>query len=104
MCDKPVGDGENVLNTAAGLLDWKTRTTVKVIVPTVYSKVKWARRRLCESELGHVMDYPGDKLETLLPAQVRKLLLSPIPGKLLAIAVASLTLTLEGGTSHSPEA
>jgi hypothetical protein len=38
------------LNTASGHLDWKLWFG-KVLVPTVYSKVKWAKRKLHPKEL-----------------------------------------------------
>jgi hypothetical protein len=103
MCDKPMQQAADPLNMVDGLVDRKTRGTVKVVVPTVYSKDKWAQRRLGDSELGHAMDYPGDKIKKLLPTQLQKLLAAPVPGKSLAIAIASLTLTLEGGASMTAE-
>jgi hypothetical protein len=62
MCDPPdeMKQGEK---TAAGLVDWKTRRSCWVTVPTVYSKDKWATRKLTCVELGRVMDLPGDKVE-----------------------------------------
>jgi hypothetical protein len=46
-------------------------------VPTVYSKDKWAQRRLGESELGHTMDYPGDKIQNIIAYPITKTLECP---------------------------
>jgi hypothetical protein len=62
MCDPP-DESKGELNTAGGLVDWKMRRSCWVAVPTVYSKEKWAPRKLTDVELGHVMDLPGDKVE-----------------------------------------
>jgi hypothetical protein len=62
MCEILV-DEDDGINTAKGLLDWKSRRTVWVTVPTVYSKDRWAVRRLAPQELRHAMELPGDKIE-----------------------------------------
>lgn len=48
----------DTLNTAEGLLDWSRRYDL-VKVPTVYSKTKWASRRLNSKELCDALDVPG---------------------------------------------
>jgi hypothetical protein len=92
MCDEPDEEGD-LSNTAKGLLDWKGRLTASVIVPTVYSKVKWAKRRLSLEELGHAGDIPGDKVEGMGAGSLKVIVQGPVPGKLLASIAASLKRT-----------
>eukprot|EP00978_Attheya_sp_CCMP212_P038956 scaffold198227_cov75-Attheya_sp.AAC.3 len=47
------------LQVAGGLLDWKRRSE-EVVVPTVFSKSKWVKRRLIPKELGSALDTPSD--------------------------------------------
>eukprot|EP00978_Attheya_sp_CCMP212_P008743 scaffold20529_cov53-Attheya_sp.AAC.4 len=47
------------LQVAGGLLDWKRRSE-EVVVPTVFSKSKWVKRRLLPKELGSALDIPSD--------------------------------------------
>jgi hypothetical protein len=56
-----------VLQAAGGLLDWKSRTE-EVVVPTVYSKSKWVRRKLIPKELGAALDIPSDVMSAGLRA------------------------------------
>jgi hypothetical protein len=73
MCDIP-GDEDNNLNTAKGLLDWTSRRTTWVAVPTVYSKEKWLVRKLGPQELGHAINLPGDKIEGMKAEVLDKVL------------------------------
>jgi hypothetical protein len=61
MCDEP-REGEPTMDTAKGLLNWQTRLTATIILPTVYSRERWARRRLSLKELGHASDIPRVRL------------------------------------------
>jgi hypothetical protein len=95
MCDIP-GDKDNNLNTAKCLLDWKSRRTMWVTVPTVYSKEKWVVRKLGPQELGHAMDLPGDKIEGMHAEVLNKVLNGSVPGKLMALVAARLEITESG--------
>ena len=99
----PPGEADVTLNTAKGLLDWKERRSAKVKLPTVYSKNKWAERRLGPQEIGHAMDVPGDKIENMNDKLLDRVLDGRAPGKLLAMIASSLQLTQEGGCSMEPE-
>jgi hypothetical protein len=102
MCEAP-GEGEETLNTAKGVLDWKERRRARVKLPTVCSRDKWAIRRLGLQELGHAMDIPGDKIENMSPKVLDQVLDGRAPGKLLALIVASLQVTIENGDCKDPE-
>ena len=47
------------MNTARDLLQWKKRFDTKVCLPTIYSKDKYAERRLSDIELADALDLPG---------------------------------------------
>jgi hypothetical protein len=79
MCEIPV-DKDGTINTAKGLLDWKSRRKAWVTVPTVYSKDRWAVRRLAPQELGHAMDLPGGKIEGMNVEILDKVLNGSVPG------------------------
>jgi hypothetical protein len=93
MCDEPTGEG-SMLDTAKGLLNWGTRLTASITMPTVYSKDRWARRRLTLEELGHAADIPGDKVEGMGAGSLKVAVNAPVPGKLLALIANSLRKTL----------
>jgi hypothetical protein len=92
MCEIPV-DKDDGINTAKGLLDWKSRRTAWVTVPTVYSKDIW---------LGHAMDLPGDKIEGMNVEVLDKVLNRSVPGKLMALVAASLEITESGACAKEP--
>jgi hypothetical protein len=92
MCNEP-GDKGYSLNTAKGLLDWRGRLTASVIMPTVYSRDKWAKRRLSLQELGHKADIPGDKVEGMGAGSLQATVQGPVPGKLLALIAGRLRQT-----------
>jgi hypothetical protein len=75
--------------------------TASIVIPTVYSKDKWARRKLSLEELGHAADIPGDKVEGMGVGSLKVVAVAgSIPGKLLALIANSLRKTLgkgEGG-------
>lgn len=48
------------LNTASRNLDWNLRFRKVLVLPTVYSKVKWARWKLHPKELLNALDVPSD--------------------------------------------
>jgi hypothetical protein len=52
-----------------------------VIVPTVYSKIMWAERRLTDFELADVLDLPGTLRKRSRPTQLGKIRNMAIPGK-----------------------
>jgi hypothetical protein len=104
MCVGVPDDKEARLNTAIGLLDWKTRCMAWVTVRTVYSKKKWASRRLGPQELGHTMDLPGDKIEGMSAEVLDKVVLSgSVPGKLMVLVAGSLEITESGESAFEPE-
>jgi hypothetical protein len=68
VTDVTMGNGKKVaipsleeptLGTARGLIDWKNRF-MPVLVPSVYSKTEWVRRRLVPKEFSAVLDIPAD--------------------------------------------
>jgi hypothetical protein len=69
------------LNTASGHLNWKQRFG-KVLVPTVYSKEKWATRRLHPKELLSALDVPADIQGKITTGIVHRFTEMPIPGKI----------------------
>lgn len=71
----------DTLNTAEGLLDWSRRYDL-VKVPTVYSKTKWASRRLNSKELCDALDVPGWLSAVTSEHQRKSLTDLSIPGKL----------------------
>jgi hypothetical protein len=71
---------ERALNTASGHLDWKRRFD-KVLVPTVYSKTKWARRRLHPKEILRALDIPADVQDAITAGIVEYFVQMPVPGK-----------------------
>ena len=75
-------------NTAGGLLQWGRRFG-KVIVPTVYSKVMWAERRLTDIELADVLDLPGTFRKRLKPSQLAKVSGMCVPGKVVVALLES---------------
>ena len=89
--DPPVvGKGSvEALNTALGLLQWKRRFD-RVCVPTVYSKDKWALRRLSDVELADVLDLPGTMRKRMNIGQLAKLSKLNVPGKVMAAVIDSL--------------
>jgi hypothetical protein len=102
MCEPP-GEGDDTLNTAKGVLDWKEQRRARVKLPTVYSKEKWAERRLGFEELGHAMDIPGDKIEKMCPRVLDQVLEGRAPGKLLSLITGSLQVTMENDKCKEPE-
>jgi hypothetical protein len=96
MCPEP-GEDKPSLDTAKGLLNWGTQMTATVVVPTVYSRDNWARRRLSLEELGHAADIPGDKVEGMGVGSLKSAVSGLIPGKLLALIANSLRNTLGEG-------
>jgi hypothetical protein len=84
------------------LLDWKFRRTAWVTVPTVYSKEKWALRKLGPQELGDAMDLSGDKIEGMKAEVLDKVLNGSVPGKLMALVAASLEITESGACAREP--
>jgi hypothetical protein len=62
-------------------LDWKTRFG-KVLVPTVYSKVHWARRRLHPKELLSAVDVPADVKSRITGGIVNMCTNIPVLGKI----------------------
>jgi hypothetical protein len=53
---------EPTLGTARGLVEWKDRF-LPVLVPSVYSKTEWVRRKLVPKELSAVLDIRLTSLE-----------------------------------------
>jgi hypothetical protein len=102
MCEIPVEKDGAINSTAKGLLDWKSRRTAWVTVPTVYSKDRWAVRRLAPQELGHAMDLPGNKIEGINVEVLDKVLNGSVPGKLMALVAASVEITDSGACSKEP--
>jgi hypothetical protein len=74
-------DFENrALNNASRHLDWKRRFD-KVLVPTVYSKFKWARQKLHPKEV--LSAVPVDGVQSKITGGiVQHFLKMPIPGKI----------------------
>ena len=70
------------LNTASGLLDWNKRFD-KVLVPTVYSKEKWARRKLHAKELLSALDVPAEVQGKITGGIVNHFMDMQTPGKIL---------------------
>jgi hypothetical protein len=94
ICLEP-SDDEPTQDTAKGLLNWQTRMAATIVVPTVYSKDQWARRRLTLEELGHALNIPGDNKVKGMGTGLRKVVVTgPIPGKILAPIANSLRKTL----------
>ncbi|KAI2508968.1 hypothetical protein MHU86_5463 [Fragilaria crotonensis] len=96
--DPPVATTGSVeaRNTARGLLEWKKRFD-KVCVPTVYSKDKWAVRKLSDTELVDVLDLPGTMRKRMNSGQLAQLSKLKVPGKVMAAVVESLvTLVTDG--------
>jgi hypothetical protein len=69
------------LNTVSGNLDWKTQFD-RVLVPTVYSKVKWVRRKLHPMELLSALDVLPDVQGKIIGGIAHCFTSMPIPGKL----------------------
>jgi hypothetical protein len=69
------------LNTASGQLDWKLRFG-KVLVPTVYSKVNWARRRLHPKELLSAVNIPADVKSKITGGIMNLFTNLTVPGKI----------------------
>lgn len=82
-------------NTADGLLQWNRRFG-KMIVPTVYSKVMWAERRLTDIELADVLDLPGTLRKRLKPVQLSKAREMVVPGKVIVALFDSLNELVVG--------
>ena len=72
------------LNTARGLLQYKKRFD-KVCVSTVYSKDKWAVRKLSDTELVDVLDLPGRMRKKMNSRQLAQLSQLKVPGKVMAV-------------------
>jgi hypothetical protein len=53
--------------------------------PYVYSKDKWAVRKLDPQELGHPIDLPGAKIEGITHSMLDKILNELVPDKLMAL-------------------
>jgi hypothetical protein len=70
---------ERQLNTASGHLDWKHRFD-KVVVPTVYSKVNWAKRRLHFKELLSALDVPSSVQSKITIGMAQAFTDLPVPG------------------------
>jgi hypothetical protein len=102
MCVRPEEKGD-MINTAMGLLDSKKKRTAWVTVPTVYSKDKWAVRRLNPRELGHVMDLPRDKIVGMSAVLLVKVLTGAVPGKLMALVAVSLEITESGASAEEAD-
>ena len=96
---------KGILNTARGLLQWNRRFA-KVKVPTVYSKDKWAERRLTDVELADVLDLPGTLRKRLKPSQLAKAREMSVPGKVVVALFESLNALVAenvfGGEIQSP--
>lgn len=69
------------VNTALGLLDWNNWYRI-LVVPTVYSKEKWVKRKLLDTELCDALDVPGWVREESSKAMLRELTILPIPGEI----------------------
>ena len=99
----PTNGGRNVMapckpnlpNTAGGLLQWNRRFG-KVTVPTVYSKVSWAERKLTDVELADVLDLPGTLRKRLKPVQLTKVRGMNVPGKVVAALFESFKVLIIG--------
>ena len=59
-------------------------------MPTVYSKLTWAERRLTDVELADVLDLPGTLRKRLKPAQLAKVREMDVPGKVVVALFESL--------------
>jgi hypothetical protein len=57
---------EPTLGTARGLVDWKNRF-LPVLVPSVYSKTEWMRRRLVPKGLSAILDTIADVARAMTP-------------------------------------
>ena len=107
----PPGEAENsteARNTAKGLLGWKRRFG-QVCVPTVYSKEKWAVRRLYDVELTDALDLPGTMRKRMNSQQLGKSSKVKVPGKVMAAVIESLLVRIvqsdqtgEGTPASSP--
>lgn len=71
---------ERHLNTASGHLDWKRRFD-EVLVPTVYSKVQWAKCKLHSKELLSALDVLSSVQSKITSGTAHLFMELPIPGK-----------------------
>lgn len=78
-------------NTALGLLDWKDRFGY-VSVPTVYSKDRWARRKLKAKELCDALDLPGFLVCDASEREKELMTQVVIPGKILQFVFQGVKL------------
>ena len=61
-------------------------------VPTVYSKDKWALRRLSDIEVADVLDLPGTLRKKMSVRQLAQLSQVKIPGKVIAAVIDSVVM------------
>jgi hypothetical protein len=83
------------LNTAGGLVDWGRRFE-QMTVPTVYSKLHWAKRRLGVKEMGNVLDWLGDLVRLLSQQQLQELSELTVPGKIMSVMLRATERTTPG--------
>ncbi|KAI2495932.1 hypothetical protein MHU86_18586 [Fragilaria crotonensis] len=83
-------------------LQWNRRFA-KVKVPSVYSKDKWAERRLTDVELADVLDLPGTLRKRLKPSQLAKAREMSVPGKVVVALFESLYALVAGNVCGGRE-
>jgi hypothetical protein len=82
-------------NRALGLLQWEHRFE-NVVVPTVYSKSHWTRRKLSDKELTDALDIPATIARKAHPKVLKWLTSLVTPGKIISYVLNGL---LKGPTS-----
>jgi hypothetical protein len=86
--DKPPEEGKP--NSAAGILDWKSRSG-DIHTTTVFRPGKGVIRKMTVREKGRVLDFPDTQTMRMTDEEINILIESEIPGKVVTVSLYFLT-------------